>query len=383
MSAYVLSFVTRKTVLFGQIMFVAVTMFLAPALSAQSDSLTLSKTVSEKQQATASTYWTRERIAAAPALRLPVDRGLELRDTAASIEEEATGPMGSEAPGMADPDASRIARAAYAQDWAALDKELADAPAIDELADDLAGSDGVYTSYDVNTNTALWQIYPHLWSGKLTFTTASGGASCSATVISGNNIVTAAHCIYDTTANVFYSNWVFTPAYRNGSTPYGTFTAKTCTILTAWSSLSGNFNVSTWPRYDVAVCTMNNNSAGQTLNGAVGRAGRLWNAGNSQLVFINGYPARTYTDAAIGNGPAQYLRSCTAETFLKATETLGGGCNWGRGISGGSWLIGYKPFVVSGQVNSVTSGLVIGQQNLYGARFNSNNIVVVCNARGC
>ena len=80
----------------------------------------------------------------------------------------------------------------------------------------------------------------------------------------------------------------------------------------------------------------------QTINQAVGSAGRLWNAGNNQLVFNSGYPPRTYTDATIANGPAQYLRSCTAETFLQTTETLGSGCFWGRGISGGSWLVNYK-----------------------------------------
>jgi len=38
---------------------------------------------------------------------------------------------------------------------------------------------------------------------------------------------------------------------------------------------------------------------------------------------------------------------------------------------------------VTGEVNSANSGLYIGQQNLYGAWFNSNNIVPLCNARGC
>src|SRR3990170_4635459 len=106
---------------------------------------------------------------------------------------------------------------------------------------------------------------------------------------------------------------------------------------------------------------MGNNSAGQTLNAAVGWAGRMWNAGNNQLVFNSGYPARTYTDATIASGPAQYLRACTAESFLQTTETLGSGCNWGRGISGGSWMVGYKPLVVTGAVNSVNSGLFINQ----------------------
>ena len=70
-------------------------------------------------------------------------------------------------------------------------------------------------------------------------------------------------------------------------------------------------------------------------------------------------------------------RSC------RRLKHLGSGCFWGPGISGGSWLVGYKPFVVTGRVNSVNSGLFIGQQNLYGARFNSSNIVPLCNARGC
>jgi hypothetical protein len=347
--------------------------------SIQADALTVTSSMSLRKQVSALLYWTRERIADAPAMALPVDSGSGGIDAAALDAADVTGPGDSEPPGMAERGAAAIARAVFARDWEALEEELTP----DVPADDLAGTSGVYTHYDVNTNTALHRIYPHIWDGRLTFTTPSGGASCSATVISNNNIVTAAHCVYDTTNNRFYSNWVFTPAYRNGSAPYGTFAATTCTVLTAWVNLTGSFSINTWSRHDVAVCTLGRNSAGQTINSAVGWAGRLWNAGNQQLVFNSGYPARTYTDATISNGPAQYLRACTAETFLQTTETLGSGCFWGRGISGGSWLVGYKPFVVNGQVNSVNSGLFIGQQNLYGARFNSNNIVPLCNARGC
>ncbi len=357
----------------------------AATTSAQAAPLTITKSASQKQQAAALAQWTRAKIAAAPAMASPVDNGLGAIDATALEEAAFTGPAGTAPPGSADPSAIDIAQAAYSEDWAALAEEVALEEGLPEdvPADILAGTAGVFTSYDVNTQAALWQIYPHRWDGKLTFTTASGGASCSATVIRGNNIVTAAHCVYDTSANRFHTGWAFTPAFRNGSAPFGTFPWRSCTVLNSWINLSGAFSINTWSRHDVAVCTMGNNSAGQTLNGAVGFAGRLWNAGNSQLVFNSGYPARTYTDALISNGPAQYLRSCTAETFLQATETLGSGCNWGRGISGGSWLVNYKPFIVSGNVNSVNSGLFFNQQNLYGARFNSNNIVPLCNTRGC
>lgn len=374
------------------VMSVVVTAAPALALSVQAAPLTVTESASPQEQEAASAYWTRENIAAAPAMDLPVDSGLGGIDSAALAEADVTGPGDSEAPGMAEPDAIQIARAAYSQDWAPLEREfpleemlaLEEKLALEVPADGLAGTSSVYTYYDVNTNIPLWQIYPHRWGGKFTFTTPSGGSSCSATVISGNNIVTAAHCVYDTpSSNQFYTNKVFTPAFRNSSAPYGTFATTSCSVLTAWVNLSGGFSINTWSRHDVAVCTLGKNSAGQTINQAVGFAGRLWNAGNNQLVFNSGYPARTYTDATIANGPAQYLRSCTAETFLQTTETLGSGCFWGRGISGGSWLVNYKPLQVSGSVNSVNSGLFFNQQNLYGARFNSSNIVPLCTSRGC
>jgi hypothetical protein len=114
----------------------------------------------------------------------------------------------------------------------------------------------------------------------------------------------------------------------------------------------------------------------------VGYAGRRWNAGYNQLNFNSGYPAQNYNLATISS-PAQYLRACVNESFTQTTDTLGGGCYWGPGISGGSWLVDYRPFIFSGYVNSVNSGLFVGQQNIYGARFNSSNIVPLCNSSGC
>lgn len=106
------------------------------------------------------------------------------------------------------------------------------AGALGTPADLMAGTTQVYTSYLVNSKSALWKVYPHKWVGRLSFRTPSGTSYCSATAISNNNIVTAAHCVYDTTNNRFYSNWVFSPAYRNGTNPYGTFRATACTVLT-------------------------------------------------------------------------------------------------------------------------------------------------------
>ena len=354
--------------------------FTSPELVAGSD--VVSHVVARDRQAAAAAHWSREKIAKAPGMVLPVDRG-KAPVSVAPDYEDARAAVGSAPAGAPDGDADRVAQMAYWMDWAALED---DGSAYVEADPVQLGSSGVYTYFDVNVKTALWKLTPHKWVGKFTLTMPTGDRSCSATAISGNNIVTAAHCVYDTPSrNQFYTNMAFTPAYRNGAAPYGTFAVTSCSVLTAWKNLSGTYTISTGAKYDVAVCAVRANSAGQGLNQAVGFAGRRWDADYLQLAFTSGYPAQTYTATAISNGPAQYLRACIAETFQYATDTLGVGCYWGAGISGSGWLVDYKPQVDSGAnfVNSVVSGGFVGQPNVYGARFTKNNIVVLCNARGC
>lgn len=380
----------------GVIVLVAVIALAVPALSVAADSATVTIKNSKAGQATVLKYWTRERIAAAPAMQLPVDFGSPGVNATALARESAasSGAGASSPPGKADPNEEQKARTAYAADWAAIEREAAvmaaaytaessDTAGNDDSADLEAGTASVFTYYNVGTIAEFYNIYPHKWVGRLTATTPSGTIGCSAAVISGNNIVTAAHCVYDTVANQWYTNFSFSPAFRNGTTPYGTFPWQQAWVTTRYVNLSGGFDINTWTRHDVAIIKLGTNSSGQTINSVVGWAGRYWNAGYEQQVFNSGYPAQIYTDAYIGNGPAQYLRACAAESFLQTTNTMGSGCYWGRGMSGGPWLISYKPFVLDGYIYSVNSGLYIGIPNLYGARFNTNNIVTLCSAAGC
>jgi len=355
------------------------------ALSATQQSIpVVSKSVSAAQQKTTAAFWTRTQIASAKALSLPVDNNPAKVDASALIPDTFSGLGSSAKPSAAAANASAVARKAFPTDWQA-DTATAAAAAVadaDSPADITAGTSQVFTSYYVNVWKAAQKIYPHRWIGRLSFKTSGGTSYCSATAISGNNFVTAAHCVYDTTNNVWYSNWAFTPAYRNGSAPFGTFVATACSILTAWVNLTGSFSINGWTKYDVAVCTVGKNAASQTLNQAVGAAGRQWNYGYVRNVFNLGYPWRDFNNTLLTNA-GLYLRTCTAETFTQTTDTLGMGCNWGPGISGGPWLVGYAPNAITGYVNSVNSGLYIGTANLYGIRFTSNNIVPLCTARAC
>ena len=346
------------------------------------DGVVVSKVVSPAEQEAALSFWTRDAIATAQPMEMPSQLGPAAVDKAALAEVGAIGAPGMTPAGVAARDADKVAQAAFPLDWAAL-KESADNSAAADMAGFVPeGTSQVHTSYTVNQLASVQTVYPHKWIGRLSFTTPGGTSYCSATSISGNVMLTAAHCVYDSTNNRWYSNWVFTPAYRNGNAPYGTFAATTCWVLTDWINLSGGYSINGWARHDVAVCRMGNNGAGQTLNNAVGWMGREWNASYIRHFHDLGYPFKDYngtymTDAGL------YLRTCVAESFQQTTETRGMGCYYGGGISGGPWMTGYALNVVTGRASGVNSGIYTGTQNIYAGRFNSNNIVPLCNAAGC
>ncbi|MCG8347751.1 MAG: trypsin-like serine protease [Chloroflexales bacterium] len=345
----------------------------APDVSSQ---LVAHKVISPAEQQAALAFWTREALAAVQPMEMPSQQGPAEIDTTVLPEQEVIGPPGFVAPGMAAPDADRVARAAYPDDWARLDDQ-----GTESVAADLEGTSQVFTGYFAK-DSALQRMYPHRWVGRLSFTTPDGTSSCSGSSISGNVMLTAAHCLYDSTNNRWYSNWVFTPAYRNGAAPYGTFAATQCWVLTAWINLNGNYAINTWAPHDVGVCTMGTNSSGQTLNYAVGWMGRQWNYSYIRHFHDLGYPFRNTSDQLITDA-GKYLHICAAESFRQATEVRGMGCDMSRGKSGGPLMVGYAPTVVTGWADGVYSGFFIGVDNLYAARFNDNNIVPLCNAAGC
>lgn len=339
-------------------------------------------------QSAALSYWSKDRIVAAAPLvaasQTTADTAPVIDDTTAAAPLGAPGstPAGAPAAG-----ADRQARRDYPREWAAIDaavrEELRAGPAwLAPTAPD--GNSGVFTSYVINQQAAVQRNFPHRVAGKLTFTTPQGSSSCSASVISGNNIiVTAAHCIYDTpTRNQFYTNVVFTPAFRDGNAPYGTYPAQNCWVLTSWINLSGGYAINTWADDDVAVCKMANNSAGKTLSSQVGWFGRAWDNGYVQHFHTLGYPVNSTANTALPNA-GKFLRSCQSESFQQATNVVGTGCNLGPGHSGGAFIVGYQLNEVSGQVRSVYSGYFTNTNNAYGARFTSNNIVPLCNVAGC
>jgi len=339
----------------------------------------------EEEAAAALAFWTKERLAAATPLEMPSQSGPATMDLSAPA---VSGPLGFSAAGAPAANADRQARADYPAEWAeaerAILRSLLAGPSFGDSPAAVDGTSQTFTSYIINQQAAVQTNFAHRVAGRLSFSTPSGTSYCSASVISPNNvIVTAAHCIHDTPSrNQFYTNFVFTPAYRDGNAPYGTFAYQTCWVLNSWIALAGNYSINSWADDDVAVCKMRNNSAGRTLSSQTGWFGRGWNFGYVQHFHTLGYPFRNTADALLTDA-GKYLRSCQSESFQQANNVVGTGCNLSRGHSGGPFVVGYSLNNVTGQVRSVYSGFFIGTNNAYGARFNSNNIVPLCNAAGC
>ena len=176
-----------------------------------------------------------------------------------------------------------------------------------------------YTSQPTSTN------------GKVFFTDDGLNYVCSGTaLISGNKstVWTAGHCVHDGASN-FHTNWVFVPAYLDGSAPYGEWTARRLLTTSGWAS-SGDFS------FDNGAAVVNLNG-GQALTDVVGGRNPSFNYARNQSYAAHGYPA-----GPPFNGERLYV--CNSPLVYDDTSanppTMGIDCDMTGGSSGGGWIAG-------------------------------------------
>jgi V8-like Glu-specific endopeptidase len=287
--------------------------------------------------------------------------------------------------GLPDRKALKSAQLDFADDWKVDELANEDGPALDGVSgdavtDDLQpiGTSAVYNRYYGNLYSEMWTKYPYQAIGKLYSTNSltGGRSSCTASVISSKNvIVTAAHCVYDTVNNRWYTNMVFVPADRAGAAPYGVFPVRVATIFSAYAS-APNFSAAI--PYDIAVATLNNNSANRTVTSYTGWLGRSWDYGTVIAPHVVGYPGN------VGGG--SYSIFCTGESSAVSglATNIAMGCDQTFGASGGPWIRAFQPYAAGAQnyVGAVNSFIrSSAPNNLYALRFTSGNIVVLCTNR--
>ncbi|MEU6232436.1 trypsin-like peptidase domain-containing protein [Kitasatospora sp. NPDC047058] len=120
--------------------------------------------------------------------------------------------------------------------------------------------------------------------GTLAIRTAQGPRACTASVVHSpgrNLLVTAAHCVQSRRIGLL-DGLVFTPGYRNGHSPYGSWPVQSVTVDPRWSAGDD-------PEYDVAFVTVRP-VGGREVEDAVGGNPLGTGQGFDQPVSVTGYP---------------------------------------------------------------------------------------------
>ena len=160
--------------------------------------------------------------------------------------------------------------------------------------------------------------------GTLSVADAGGPRACTASVVHSprrNLLVTAAHCVSpDPPERV--EDLVFTPGYRNGVSPYGSWPVIAMTVDPRWADDAD-------PEYDVAFLTVPPVD-GRQIEDVVGANTLGSTEGFGQAVSVTGYPNR-------GEEPI----TCSARTSAQSPTQERFDCDgFANGTSGSPWVTG-------------------------------------------
>ncbi|GAA3607745.1 trypsin-like serine peptidase [Agrococcus terreus] len=186
-------------------------------------------------------------------------------------------------------------------------------------------------------------VAPVAHIGKVFFTLGGVDYVCSGnSVVSANErtVSTAGHCLNEG-PGAFATNFVFAPAYENGSTPFGVWTATELHAPSQWVS-GGDID------YDTGFAVVASPAGSSaTLSDTVGASGVAFNQARGLSYTAYGYPAARPFDG-------QTLETCsgTARNDAYGTQSQGIPCDMTGGSSGGPWFIGSGAAGVQNSVNS-------------------------------
>ncbi|HEY8700537.1 MAG TPA: hypothetical protein VIM08_06165 [Arthrobacter sp.] len=197
--------------------------------------------------------------------------------------------------------------------------------------------------------------------GKVFFTLAGVNYVCSGNAVSSTNkstVVTAGHCVNEG-PGAFATNFVFVPAYENGTAPYGKWTAHDLYTTTQWSS-AGDM------QYDTGFAVMNPLN-GRYLSDAVGASGVEFNAARGLTYKSFGYPA---APPFTGQTLVSCYGAASDDRRNPQFNSQGIPCDMTGGSSGGPWFIQGSTPETSGSngfQNSINSyGYSSGSAVMYG-----------------
>ncbi|MEV4946557.1 peptidase [Streptomyces sp. NPDC053755] len=198
-------------------------------------------------------------------------------------------------------------------------------------------------------------------SGRVFFTFQGRTASCSGNAVTSQNastVITAGHCVkYQ---GSWHTNWVFVPAYDNGSAPYGQWAAATTLTTPQWEA-SEDIN------YDVGAAVVAPLD-GRRLTAVTGAQGIQFNGGYNKPMYAFGFPAASPYD---GSKLIHCSGNSSKDFLFSQDHSLG--CNMTGGSSGGPWFTGFSEATGTGLQVSVNSfGYTFLPNRMFGPYFGND-----------
>jgi V8-like Glu-specific endopeptidase len=175
--------------------------------------------------------------------------------------------------------------------------------------------------------------YPARTHGKVFLTIpGQGDFECSGTAVrspSHKLALSAGHCVYDDITRTWATNWIFVPAYDDGTAPFGRWPARKLATTDQWRS--GDF------RYDVGAATLARNRRDKRIQDVIGARGIVFNRERDKRYVAFGYPAAAPFD---GEQPYRCDSRYQGDDQRSAPpRPMRIGCDMTGGASGGGWVI--------------------------------------------
>jgi V8-like Glu-specific endopeptidase len=198
-------------------------------------------------------------------------------------------------------------------------------------------------------------VYPFSTVGKIFFTTPSGNKTCTASVIGNRLLLTAGHCVHsgNGSSTGWYTNFMFVPAFNNGSAPFLTWTVTYRGVESGWFYGGGTVpNAMDYGVLEVADQTVGTKV--YTLGSVTGKLG--WATGLT-------YPNHAHIIGYSNNfDSGNMMHEVTAQS-AKAVDTnnVEYGSDLGVGAGGSPWIqnFGVSSAGETGGTNS-TRNTVVG-----------------------
>ena len=179
---------------------------------------------------------------------------------------------------------------------------------------------------------------PYSFNGRIFIKIGNKRGYCSGTAINSPSrqlVLTAGHCVNGGAAfgNLWYRKLLFVPAYTAGRAPFGAFPAKTGKVFAPlqWQNHSN-------PDFDIGAFLTFSNNRGINVADAVGGGATIGlGLPRNQRFASYGYPGNV---KRMQGCRSSYIGDDRTSFPLPGPPTLGIGCQWAPGASGGGWLIG-------------------------------------------